>query len=142
MRKTIRRQFGRPLLEKREKWRTPGFFGQRRKTNPRYTLPVKVAHPPPPVISVHLQRQTRVILSQLKWPTRLPHTATRELPKLRLDHLFRVGGSAPILESVSRQPFRNPGIPGYRIPDSDLDLPALAPHVISTNYGKRAFQQQ
>jgi len=29
----------------------------------------------------------------------------------------------------------------YRIPDSDLDLAALAPHVISTNYGKRAFQQ-
>src|SRR5450759_550605 len=37
---------GRPLLEKREKWRTPIFFGQRRKTNPRCTLPVKVAHPP------------------------------------------------------------------------------------------------
>src|SRR5271157_3180272 len=42
--------FGRPLLEKREKWRTPSYFGQCSRTNPRYTPPLKwptrrVPHP-------------------------------------------------------------------------------------------------
>ena len=42
------RMFGGRLLEKREKWPTPSYFGQYSETNPRSTFP-------------------------LKWPTRLFH---------------------------------------------------------------------
>ena len=36
-----------PLLEKREKWRTPVLFCRRSKKGPRYTFRADVAHPPP-----------------------------------------------------------------------------------------------
>src|ERR1700686_4002392 len=36
------------FLEKREKWRTPGCFGQGSRTNSRYTFPLKWPHHPPP----------------------------------------------------------------------------------------------
>jgi hypothetical protein len=32
------RPSGRPLLKKREKWRTPSYFASRFKDNPRYTF--------------------------------------------------------------------------------------------------------
>ena len=37
---------GGPLLEKREKWRTPSYSGQCCKDKPALHFPVEVAHPP------------------------------------------------------------------------------------------------
>jgi hypothetical protein len=40
------RRFGRPLLENREKWRTPSYFRSMFKNKPTLYCPVGVAHPP------------------------------------------------------------------------------------------------
>jgi hypothetical protein len=37
---------GGPILEKREKWRTPSYFASMFKDDPRYTSHVDVSHPP------------------------------------------------------------------------------------------------
>src|ERR1700716_3078161 len=49
------RRCGSPLLEKREKWRTPRLFRSMKKANPHYTL-------------------------SLEWPTRWPACKSRCLP--------------------------------------------------------------
>jgi hypothetical protein len=40
------RRLGGPLLEKREKWRTPSYFASTLKDKPALYVFVKVAHPP------------------------------------------------------------------------------------------------
>jgi len=52
----VARGTDRPLLENREKWRTPVPSGQQTKTDTSYTLPGEGAHPP----QVHVANATKV----------------------------------------------------------------------------------
>jgi hypothetical protein len=67
------RRFGRPLLEKREKGRTPSYFGPCQKTNLGYSSSLKwpTRHPQ---LFRPMAKTNLGYTSPLKWPTRRPVT--------------------------------------------------------------------
>jgi len=60
-----RRQLGRPLLEKREKWRTPGYSGSVLKNKLALCFAVKVAHPPYSAITGFLDTEAPLLFGKL-----------------------------------------------------------------------------
>ena len=56
------------------------------------------------------------------------------VPQLRTHHQLCVCDSPAILEGVSSQSIRPVRILLYGRPDSGIDLPALAAHIVSADY--------
>ncbi len=71
----------------------------------------------------------------------LPATDAPALPELRIDYLLRMGYPAPFPERISRQSIRHSGVSWHRVSDTDFDLSALAPHLVSSNHRERALYQ-